>query len=246
MQEFKKQLEVLLVNYFRHVYPEFPNGSIRSSESPDFIVRLRNGHRLGIELVRLNPAGAPQLSAEQENGLSVQEELIESIRKYFEQTSDQKLFVKFRFSEKHPLTPERSLPVTVKTTAVIRDFVKNKRLDCFYFTRFSSEILPAGIDEILLVHHPGLETSVWERSNNLGISADLMGDIHRIIGKKEEKLSLYQKKGLDAYWLLITSDRLRGLKNFNIQNQLEKQNFNSGFDRVLLFDLLQAKINRLV
>jgi hypothetical protein len=246
MQELKKQLEILLVNYFRNVYSEFPKGSIRSSESPDFIFRLKNRHRLGIELVRLNPAGALPFLVNEENTLSLHDELINDIRELFEQSSDVKLFMKFRFSEERPITQERSLPVAVKTNVVLRNFLKNKKAESFFYHIFLKNVLPDGIDEVLLVHHPALETSVWERSNNLGISSDLIGDIHKAIEKKEEKLILYQKQHLDAYWLLITTDCLRGLKNYNIQNQLEKQNYRSGFEHVFLFDLLHAKINQLV
>lgn len=56
MQPDKKQLEILLVNYFRVCYDEFPKGLLSPSESPDFIVKMRTRRELGIELTRLNPA----------------------------------------------------------------------------------------------------------------------------------------------------------------------------------------------
>ena len=48
----KKQLEVLLIHYFRECYPDFPKGKIIHSESPDFIVSVEKRNKTGIELTK--------------------------------------------------------------------------------------------------------------------------------------------------------------------------------------------------
>ena len=58
MQPEKKQLEILLMQYFRECFPVFPKGKVVPSESPDFIVVLKSRNNLGIELTRLNPVNA--------------------------------------------------------------------------------------------------------------------------------------------------------------------------------------------
>jgi len=246
MQELKKQLEVLLVSYFRECSDDFPNGKLVASESPDFIVKLKNSHRLGIELVRLNPGSAEVPDAIEDEQNLIQEELIEDARELFEQNSSEKLFVKFLFNKKHPVSPERSLAVAVRAVSAIRNGIRNWNPRTLFYLVIPKEQLPEGIDEILVAHHPGLETSVWERSNNLGISRNVVEDIQKSIEKKEEKLRLYKKQQLESYWLLITTDRLRGQRNYNIRNQIANQNFHSGFDGVFLFDLFRSHIFRLV
>ncbi len=67
MQVDKKQMEVLLIDYFRECYKEFPKGKVVPSESPDFLVKMKNTHLLGIELTRLNPANALSVSDELQN-----------------------------------------------------------------------------------------------------------------------------------------------------------------------------------
>jgi hypothetical protein len=99
---------------------------------------------------------------------------------------------------------------------------------------------------VLIVYHPGLEMSVWERSNNLGVSNNVLDDIRKAIHKKDEKLKLYRKQHLNYYWLLITTDRLRGIKGFNLQNKIQNSHFHSSFQHVFLFDLMKAKIYELV
>ncbi len=246
MQELKKQIEVLLVSYFREVSNQVPKGRLVASESPDFILKMKNSHRLGIELVRLNPPTAPEVQPENIARSALQDELIENARDLFEQHSDLKLFTKFRFSDSRTISEERILVVAVKLAAVIRSFTNPKKSNSFFFMVLQSEHLPEGVEEVLLVHHPGLKTSVWERANNLGIPRDVAGDIHAAIRKKEEKLGLYRQRKTEALWLLITTDLLRGLKNYHLPNKIAKENFVSKFDRVFLFDLMRARIIALI
>ena len=71
--------------------------------------------------------------------------------------------------------------------------------------------------------------AVWEAAINLGLSDNVLEDVISAIGKK---LLLYQKQKTEVNWLLITSDRLRGRRNYNLQNQNIKQHFDSQFDRI--------------
>lgn len=246
MQEEKKQIEILLMDYFRSCCDEFPGGKAVSSESPDFIVRMKNTHLLGIELTRLNPANAIDPNSEQRNDIEFREGLILRTRVLFERHSEIKLFVKFLFSEKKKLTEERELVVAAQLSNIIRKAVEEKKGDCFYQISIHKSELPEGLSELLIIHHPKLETAVWERSNNLGVSNNVVDDIRRAIHKKDQKLRLYQKQHLNYYWLLITTDRLRGVKSFNLSNKIMHQEFQSRFQHVFLFDLIKSKVYKLV
>ncbi len=246
VKEVKKQLEVLFINYFRECYNEFPGGKIIPSESPDFVVKIKNKHLLGIELTRLNPANAAPVSFSQQNDIEFQENLIDGAKELFETKSNLKLFVKFLFSRKNKIAPEQEMLVLVRVVSLIRERVKNKNKRSFFKIVLSENILPEGVKEVLIVHHPGMGKSVWERSNNLGISNDVVDDIKQSICKKDEKLRLYQKQHLNFYWLLITTDRLRGVKNVNLASKVKNHNFHSRFQQVFLFDLVKAKVYELV
>ncbi len=73
---------------------------------------------------------------------------------------------------------------------------------------------------------------------------NLLESIQTAIDKKEEKLRLYQKKILEIYWLIITTDSLHLFK-FNIQNLVDKHDFETKFDKVFLFDSNTTKIYHL-
>lgn len=247
MQPDKKQLEILLMHYFRACYEDFPKGQLSPSESPDFIIKLKNRHEIGIELTRLNPASRIIPDGNQLQQIQIREQIIGLSQDLFEKTSALKLFVKFLFSDANKISVERQMSVAVQSVNLIRKAVAGKSNDSFFRENIPGRLLPEGLDEILVVNHPVMEISAWEWANNLGVSNDVVDDIRRSIHKKDEKLlRLYQKQRLNYYWLLITTDRLHGLKTFNLPEKIRNHEFHSEFQHVFLFDLIKPGIFQLV
>lgn len=246
MQADKKQLEILIMQYFRKSYSDFPKGRMKSTESPDFTLNMKNFRLLGIELTRLNPENAKALDEEGYRNIRFIEHCINFSKELFEQNSTLKLFIKFLFSDAKVISEERKVAVAVQIVNAIRKVVQNKKGHSFFKQSIPQSELPEGLEEILIVHHPKLEISVWERSNNLGISNNVIDDIRKTIHKKDEKLRLYQKQRLNYYWLLITTDRLRGVKSFNLPDKIMNHKFQSQFQHVFLFDLIKSAVIKLV
>ncbi len=246
MQQVKKQLEILLVNYFRECLDTFPKGNLEPAESPDFILSLKNHHKIGIELTRLNPGNADVPDEQQREIAKEREHLIALTKGIFENEFPHKLFVKFLFSDDVPIEQERQMMVAVRTAALIKNVLRNKNPGSFFTISLSNLQISQGLSDILIVGHPQLITSIWERSNNLGVSNNVVDDIKMAIHKKDEKLKLYQKQRLNFYWLLITTDRLRGVKSFNLSNKIMNHSFHSLFQHVFLFDLIKSEVFELV
>lgn len=246
MQHDKKQLEILLMQYFRESYADFPKGILKPFESPDFIVKMKNNHDLGIELTRLNPANAEPPDDKDFDQIKKRESLIEQVRELFERTNSLNLFVKFLFSENHKINSEQELMISVQLVNEIRKAVQNKSGNAFFKETIPSANLPKALESVLIVNHPVMQTSVWERANNLGVSNNVVDDIKKSIHKKDEKLRLYQKQRLNYYWLLVFTDRLRGVKNFNLSNKVINHKFESRFQQVFLFDLIKSEIYKLI
>jgi hypothetical protein len=246
MHPAKKQLEIALMNYFMEFFPDFPNGSLLPTESPDFILTFKNRHQLGIELTRLNPENAAPPDPAHLKEIEFREHLIGMARDLFERDNSYKLFVKFLFSEEKSIGSEREISVAVQVANLIRKAVGKKKLQSFFKITVETSELPEGLDGLLIVNHPALDVSFWERSNNLGISNNVVADIRMAIHKKDEKLRLYQKQRLNYYWLLITTDRLRGVKSFNLPDKIMNHKFHSNFQHVFLFDLIKSNVFQLV
>ncbi len=246
MKPEKKQLEILLINYFRESFADFPKGIIRPSESPDFILSLKTKNQLGIELTRLNPGNASLPDDAYLLESDSRDRFIEFVKELVEKDIPHHLFVKFMFSDKIKINSEKKMIAAVKTANIIRQETTGRSAKSFFRISVPASKLPEGLDEILIVNHSSLQNSIWERSNNLGVSNDVVDDIRNSIYKKDEKLKLYQKQRLNFYWLLIVTDRLRGVKSFNIQNKIINHKFKSRFQHVYLFDLLKANVIELV
>lgn len=246
MRPEKKQLEHLIIHYFREYCKSFPKGKLVASESPDFILKINSRLNLGIELTRLNPLNAKSPTSKELVRDQLRDEIIERAKNIFIQSSSENLFVKFLFSDKLKIKPENGLVLSVRLTNLVRNALLNKNTNSFFRESISGNSLPKGIDEILIIHDPGFKTSVWERSNNLGISENIIEDIRETIMNKDKKMELYQKKKLTNYWLIITTDRLRGTKNYQLKNTIGNILFQSSFEHVFLFDLMRAECHQLV
>ncbi len=226
--------------------PTFPKELLLTSESPDFIVSFKNHHLLGIELTRLYPGNAIVPTTEQIALNATRERIIELGKTIFEENLPHRLFVKFLFSEKYNIEEDREMVISVQLASIIRGKVKNLNPKAFFRISLSQPELPKKVENVLIVQHPELKTSVWERSNNLGVSNDVVDDIRTSIHKKDEKLGIYQKQRLNYYWLLIFTDRLRGIRSYNLAEKVRNHKFESRFQHVFLFDLVKSDIYELI
>lgn len=76
--------------------------------------------------------------------------------------------------------------------------------------------------------------------------SELIENIQDTIAAKNEKLYLYRRKKLHRIWLLIHAETLKAEVSFNLQNKFENLNFDSGFDRVFLLDLVSDQLFELL
>lgn len=240
----KKQVEWLLMEYFRRSFAEFPKGKLLLSESPDFVLQTNHKSSIGIELTRLHPANHSGGFPGWDNRFA-EESVIGYAKEMVERTEQRKFFVKFLFSDKEPVTASRVPAVAAQTARLVRQAALNANSGFFQHSVAEAE-LPAGVTSLLVMRLPTLQAGIWERANPLGVSGNTVDDIRHSIRKKEEKLTLYQARNLSQYWLLITTDRLRGIKNFNIENKITNHTFRSLFQRVFLFELLKGRVFQLV
>jgi hypothetical protein len=67
-------------------------------------------------------------------------------------------------------------------------------------------------------------------------------NIEFTINAKNEKLSIYRHQKLRQIWLLITADLAESPVPFNLSNKLQNWKFNSGFEKVFLFELERRKV----
>jgi hypothetical protein len=238
-QNIKKQLEILIIDYFRSAYSDFPKGKLKASESPDFVLDIAPRIKIGIELTRLYFDDCYNVG----NGVSdnIGKEIVNKACEFFEMTTALKLFVKVSFSDKCKVMQEKQLFLSILIANRVRESVKTKKAGSF-FSICQTANLPDEIDGIFIAAHPSLAGSVWEEAGISKKSFETSQGIRQLITKKENKLQLYQKKRLNQYWLVITADRLNNLRNDKLNSLIFNSGNSSQFQKVFLFDLLKGQI----
>jgi hypothetical protein len=243
--DVKKQIEVLLMEYFRNAYPDFPKGKLIPSESPDFILGLKNRTSVGIEITRLYPS-------DQKNVLpppidsSIEMQFINKVKELVEGYNAQPLFVKFLFIKGHSINDSHILSAAIMTSVAIRNALYHNESRFLLYEIIGHSHLPSFLKSVLVMRHSLQTISLWEKANHQGISNDIAADLRNAIQKKDDKLEIYKSRNLQYYWLLITTDQLESIRNVNIGNQIGKQEFNSLFHKVFLFELMKARVFQLV
>lgn len=235
----------MLVDYFKKAWAGFPGGKLEASESPDFLLKPGPRFTIGIELTRLYPESKSEPTEKEMNQTTLEEKLVARTRDFFEAKSPFKCFAKFVFPETELVREEQIFSGSIKIAGRIFENTKTIKQGRFNQIIIKND-LPAAVDSVLILSHPLLKSSVWERSNNLGVSSNLLDDIKFSIHKKDEKLRIYKKQNLNEYWLLITTDKLQQQKTVNIPGLMEDSDFESRFKKVFVLELITGKVTELV
>lgn len=235
----KKQLEILIIDYFRSVDKNFPKGKLKTSESPDFLLDTSPKNKIGIELTRLYFDDF--YTGENELSDDIKKEIVICARELFELSSSLNLFVKVSFSKQRKIIQDKQLSLSALVANAVKKSVKTQNTGSF-FSICQISNLPDEIDGIFMATHPVLTESVWEVADSPKKNYETILKIRQLIAKKEEKIQLYQKKWLNQCWLIITADRLNNKQKETFHHLI----FNSGnshqFQKIFLFDLLKAQI----
>jgi hypothetical protein len=70
----------------------------------------------------------------------------------------------------------------------------------------------------------------------------LIREVKHCLKKKNEKLKLYKKKGLDEYWLIISCELPKLPDSFRVKEKLYFHLSPHGFNKVFLLDMFQNKV----
>lgn len=67
-------------------------------------------------------------------------------------------------------------------------------------------------------------------------------NIKACLEAKNEKLHLYRKRNLNEYWLIISVNDIHSWNRINIHNKLLIWVFETGFNRIFLFNTSEGKV----
>jgi hypothetical protein len=234
--------EIISAELFRFLLKEdFPQGKLKKSESPDFILSLSPRESIGIEVIRLmdNARSSDQYfpARFEETKLN----LLNTVKSKVAKITALKFYASFHF---HHLLNDH-LNIEEESEKIASTVLKsmeghNLKHSFHYFSRF--QITDLLLSSLSVFYHPEINFSQWELSDAY-LLTDLNPDIiESAIRYKEEKLPLYMRNRLNEYWLLIVMELNYDQISWNLQNQIDNWNFRTRFNKVFLLARISGKV----
>ena len=236
----KAHIEWLIMRSFRDSYPDFPKGKLTKSESPDFTHKLSITKSIGIEISSIYKTLKVDASESQMRSI------IYRAHELYHERFKNPIFAQIYFNNEfdNPINDEI---YSTKIAIAIIDVVGDQKIGAQYMAHIEQDLLPKGVNRIIIYAHPTFKNSFWDLRTELTVQ-DIFnkGRIEKLVAKKEEKLSLYKKQINDLYWLILSADYIDKPSSFNFENAIGQIKLETKFNKVYLFNLFEKKYFELV
>lgn len=253
----KEKLEAFHFNLFKKCCSDFPIGKVVHLDAPDFLIHTTDGI-LGVEHTSLYHESrtnvAPLQSIEGTQGKILKKAKIICLAKKILPINVKVLFKTKKIFENSNLE-------TINFKRAEIDHISKKLSSCIieYYTQNldikeslnSSELncKIEGIDKVYvnLGIHKGqrlLETHRWQSISSGFVHQNFVKEIQERINDKNKKYCNYLEK-CEECWLLIIADRSNPSQSFQINQATEQHTYESYFNAVFYFELMEKKLVRL-
>ena len=233
----KHSEEARLIEYFRELYEEFPNGLLIHGDSPDIIVD-NEGYKVGIELTEIFQDAHLKKSKLKELE-AFHSKIGNSLVKRIEELFNYKIVVHLGFNDIVTSKGKKIEDIVSKCIEASRDELLNLQISKG-FNCTDPFLLPASIRRIAIFRFEESFDSYYGQ-NEGGVVNDLtFTHIKRTMDEKHKKVKLY--KDCNEYWLVIKEGNYYAgtFRRMNIMVPIE-----SRFDRVFLLRFKNGEVIRL-
>jgi len=240
----KKKREKLLLEQFKALYADFPEGEIKEYEEPDFLVKKDDNNIVGIELVDY-VRGQKKVGSIHRRDESLHQRIANKARSQFEESNDTPLMVHFTWNDyHHPSKAEIGLLAESAAKIVIHHIPRR----LFDVIRIRVGELPSTplrkfvhfIDVTRVRDESQILWSSIERGW-IGVKED---EVQSIINSKNSKVNVYNQN-CNNIWLLIIADGAYVSSTVEIQSQTREYTYQSDFDKIFFWDYQSQEIVRL-
>jgi hypothetical protein len=232
--KIKLQEEWLVMRSFRENYPEFPKGKLTKSESPDFLLKLNHSKSIGIEISRIFKSNT--LGTNESEMRSVIYRAHELYSEHLKIPVFAWIYVNNQF-----IGPINQELYATKIAIAVIDAVEDQNGKTTMKVHLEKDLLPDGLNRIIIYAHPTIKNSYWDCRSEITISDLFKSTIPNLIRQKDEKLNLYRKQIHDFYWLILYADFISKPASSDLDNIIEKNSIKSAFNNVFLYHLFDEK-----
>jgi hypothetical protein len=238
----KKVVERYHLDRFRQAYPDFPQGSIEESESPDFLVRTSE-QTVGIEIVEYVrgqgvPGGSPQFKHETLGSRIGQ-------RAATEFAAQSSLPVQVWFWLNHAAHLDKASAAALATglaDAVARSIpTATSGMTILEADDLQGTVLEGVMRRVRILRWPGADSSCWMYSGLVDYTGIAPEELQECIDRKDAKVDDYRSR-CDRLWLLIVAaGRFSLAKTGSPILEVHEHTFRSRFVKVIFFDSESGK-----
>jgi hypothetical protein len=241
-QNSKKKEEKTLLKYFSQAYPDFPKGKIYDTESPDFVISLSRKRKLGIELTRLTQPKSENQEFTTAQISNLEKNICYKAQKLFEFRNDLQLLVYLFFSNNIRVNNNDVIKIVERIVLDVQNHTADIDRKLMFQIYIENPIANDHVDLIYILYHPNVKSSCWGNAGGYFVPTLSKEYLIQKINSKEDKLSLYRKKKINNFWLILVTDSFERSTSFNINNQIEAWNIKSNFDKVFLFEVMGSNV----
>jgi hypothetical protein len=234
----KELFEMHFFNRFVKLYKDLPRGVAVKTESPDFLIK---GGRdtVGVEICRILNEKEPGQAYSPSERNSVEQKIAIEARDMFLERQRLHLYVDLEFRDSIDVGKGKDTILARNIAQLVAEQVNSRSLTN-HFHLHVDRGLPEELKAFGITFYPRLNESVWYAAKAQMVPHLGRDYLLRIIKRKERRLSQYKAKADRVILLLI-----EGLVPDGMFDEIEaapRNEFNTGFDRILLLRSLHNQI----
>jgi hypothetical protein len=240
MTENKKIRERRFLDEFSNNYPEFPEGEIVDSESPDFLIKQKE-RIVGVEIVDFIRGQDKGESADRRNEVLWQK-IADEARKRFEAKSDIPLMVHFFWNNRYTLRQSEISQLADNAVSLIEKSVPEK---LFESIRIGNDELDETLLEkvchfITVCRVRNEKQSLWSFISS-GWTEVQTNEIQHLLDSKNEKVADYLRN-CNTVWLIIVADGRYISSNIDITSVAISHTYKTSFEKVFVYDRISKGV----
>src|SRR6267143_4282593 len=233
----KKEQEIHVLEEAKVLIEDFPPEKILEFESPDFLIHTNRNGTIGIEITEFNKKDPRTQTSRARAEQALHSRLAQRAKQEFESRNAVRLQVTFA-SQVH-LSPSLKGELIAKfptlAATLIEKFIPQNVFGWAHldYEQFGGTILEDYLSSVSIARLKE-STGVWSFSETMWIDLTI-DEIQAEISRKEGKLREYLTH-CDAAWLIIVINSHHFSTTAELPSGIGSHLFNSGFERVYIFD----------
>lgn len=237
----KKEIERRYLNMFLHALDDLPNGTITSTERPDFLIHAPN-RVIGIEVTRIFDSGdrvTPSQDAERDL-------IVERAQVIAGERAIAPVMVEVFFDSKHS-TGKRDRDMIaqhlVDEIAANIPIVDGHRTNRNFYGKNGLQF-PRQISAVSIWRFTALKSHNWQSANAGIVYETFTPLLQQLIDKKNDKVTAYRLK-CDECILLVVADWRGPSAFFEISEQMLGETYQTTFDAIYFMEGYSGRITKL-